>query len=244
MTYCSIFVRSSDAHTVAAQVIDIALAAGYVRYDPFNGLPGRAYPQAIRVFAAPAHKGWVRLLGEWDVALSELLSKTTSPVVWVKLEGSIGTVEIWQDGAQVALPALDSAPHLVPKPAERSWVDVLPPDVQALNTHPQQAEKLINRLSTSLLAKSGGADQQAAAAALLSGGERWDSPAGIHIVRVLSALGIDDWRDPDFITLRDAYALQARRQRRPNATPLPGDAATMAAVPNALDFLPVYAGKG
>jgi hypothetical protein len=59
----------------------------------------------------------------------------------------------------------------------------------------------------------------------------------------MDCLRIPDWRDPDFVTLRDAYALHKRRERSPNATLYPGDAEALAAVPDALTYTPVYAGK-
>jgi hypothetical protein len=52
------------------------------------------------------------------------------------------------------------------------------------------------------------------------------------------------WISPDFVALRDAYQLHERRRRNPNAMLYPGDAEAMAAVPNALDYAVVYAGKG
>ena len=59
----------------------------------------------------------------------------------------------------------------------------------------------------------------------------------------MDCLNIPDWRAPDFVTLRDAYALHKRRQRSPNATLYPGDAEALAAVPDALTYTPIYAGK-
>ena len=59
----------------------------------------------------------------------------------------------------------------------------------------------------------------------------------------MDCLRIPNWRDPDFVTLRDAYALHERRRRSPKATLYPGDAETLAAVPDALAYTPIYAGK-
>ena len=52
-----------------------------------------------------------------------------------------------------------------------------------------------------------------------------------------------DWHAPDFTTLRDAYQVAERRQRRPNAGLYPGDAEALAAVPDALAYTPVYGGS-
>ena len=55
---------------------------------------------------------------------------------------------------------------------------------------------------------------------------------------------IPEWGNPDFVPLRDAYQVLSRLKRRPNATLYAGDQEAMDAVPNALEYRPVYAGKG
>ncbi len=71
----------------------------------------------------------------------------------------------------------------------------------------------------------------------------WNSSGGARIQALMHCLRIPAWRDPDFVTLRDAYALHIRRRRSPTAVLYPGDAEALAAVPNALSYTPVYAGK-
>jgi hypothetical protein len=71
----------------------------------------------------------------------------------------------------------------------------------------------------------------------------WNSAGGARIRALADCLNIPNWQAPDFVTLRDAYALHERRRRSPNATPYPGDAEALAAVPDALDYTPVYYGK-
>jgi hypothetical protein len=61
---------------------------------------------------------------------------------------------------------------------------------------------------------------------------------------VLRGQGVAGWETPGFAELRDAYALARRRQRRPEAAPLPGDADTLARVPDALACHLLYAAKG
>jgi hypothetical protein len=244
MTYQSLFLADTNPHAAADALREVAVSAGYQPFDPFSGIPGRAYAEAVRMFAAPAQGRWTRLLGEVDAALIPLLSERVD-VIHARLEGSDGTISRWHGGVPIDLPADGQLPPVsVPRQPESGWAGALPPDIQAMNAHPRQADRLIERLSGSVLAKAGGSSQHAAAQALLQSGERWDSPAGIRIARVLAWLEIDGWREPDFATLREAYALHARRHRRPNAALLPGDEATMTAIPNALDYVPVYAGKG
>jgi hypothetical protein len=96
------------------------------------------------------------------------------------------------------------------------------------------------RLSGNLAAKSaaGAGDTNA-----LLRQPDWNSAGGRKIVALLGCLAIPGWREPDFVTLRDAYALHARRQRNPSARLYPGDAEAMDAVSDALVYTPIYAGK-
>jgi hypothetical protein len=101
------------------------------------------------------------------------------------------------------------------------------------------------RLTGTTLKKAGGDDNADAAHALIAAGQPpdWSAGGGAKISRLMGLLTVPhDWREPDFVTLRDAYQLHLRRQRRPNADLYPGDAEAMAAVPNALDYTPIYAG--
>ena len=86
-------------------------------------------------------------------------------------------------------------------------------------------------------------DQQEAGANLIDNQPNWQSETGQQIITVLSSLGITNWAQPDFATLRGAYVLHLRRQRNPNAALLPGDDDILQAVPNALDYVPYYWGK-
>ncbi|MGB1286519.1 MAG: hypothetical protein ACPG7F_08305, partial [Aggregatilineales bacterium] len=72
----------------------------------------------------------------------------------------------------------------------------------------------------------------------------WNSQGGQYIRALMACLTLpENWRTPDFTSLRIAYSLYKRRARRPNGMQLPGDVDAMAAVPDALDYVPVYGGK-
>lgn len=124
----------------------------------------------------------------------------------------------------------------------------LPKDVQAMadGVNPAQAQKLFSRLSGDVLKKFSGDNAQVEAArALVSGGTvpDWNSPGGQQIRALMACLTVpENWREPDFLAVRDAYPLYERRQRNPKARLYPGDEATMAQVPNALEYVPVYGG--
>ncbi len=134
--------------------------------------------------------------------------------------------------------------------------DALPPDVaklaQAHGVNPKQADKLVQRLSGNLFGRlnrqAGGSDDetQAQARALLAGqADPWAEPEGQRVRALASVLAIPSrWRDPSWEAVRDAYQLRRLRQRNPRLPLMPGDQQTLDAVPDALDYRPVYMGRG
>jgi hypothetical protein len=103
---------------------------------------------------------------------------------------------------------------------------------------------MFNRLTGTLMKKVGGDSDRARALIAGEGTPDWNSNGGQRIQALLNSLTLPTgWREPDFVALRDAYALHERRRRNPNARLYPGDEATMAKVPDALKYLPVYGGR-
>ncbi len=249
--HCSLYLPCADK---VVETLQSAVASlGYQFYDPFGLIPGKAYPQAVRLFVAPVRGGWTRILGESpDPALLPLLSRL-APCLWIELDGSEAKIQAFADGAsvtpEIAFPAEADCIRLALNQTSSATsvslggvaLDALPDDVQALSGQidMKKAATMFNRMSSNL-AKKSGAD--AGAADLLKQPD-WNSTGGVRISGLMNCLRIPDWRQPDFVTLRDAYALHARRRRSPNAKLYPGDAETLAAVPNALDYIPIYAGK-
>lgn len=109
----------------------------------------------------------------------------------------------------------------------------------------KQANVLIARLSAQLLGKSGIGDQDSAARDLLSGGASlWTGTGARRLEALANYLALPaTWRTPDYVPLRDAYQLQNRVRRNPAATLYPGDSEAVAAVPDALTYTPIFAGK-
>ena len=123
---------------------------------------------------------------------------------------------------------------------------VLPDDVQSLagKVDKGAAEKMFNRLTGTLMKKVGGDSDAARKLIAGEGTPDWDSSGGQRIQALMNSLNLPtNWRDPDFVALRDAYPLHERRRRNPNARLYPGDEATMAKVPDVLTYLPVYGGR-
>lgn len=240
----------------AATLKDALLALGYTPFDPFGLMPSKTFPQAVRLFVAPSQGGWTRVIGAPEPETLPQLSRI-APCLLVELDGADARIEAYAEG-EAAAPqiafmtyahehdcihrALAGDVSTASNPAVGGVsLGALPADVQALagSVNPQQAESLFARISGTL-AKKGGTDE--AAADLLRQPD-WNSVGGSRIAALMECLRIPGWRTPDFVTLRDAYALHKRRQRAPNAKLYPGDAEALAAVPDALAYTPVYMGK-
>jgi hypothetical protein len=134
--------------------------------------------------------------------------------------------------------------------------DALPPEIQQLaeekQVDPKQANRLFEKLSGSLFGKlargAGGEanqEQDQARAVLMGGGrDRWNSLDGQRVRAIAGVLNLPDtWRVPDWDAVREAYHVHRLRQRNPRMPLMPGDQEAMDAVPNALDYRPVYLGR-
>lgn len=270
-TWTCQFSCSDDASAVAGLLRQSLTDLGYTLYNPFGLLPGKAYPQTVRLFAAPARGGWVRILGEAEAALLSHFSQTT-PVFQASLRDGKAQISAYVNGAAAdpleALAAylrpgrtrddlraalagegLPPAPAAPASAGQSLPLAALPPDVQAMagRVDAGQANTMFARLSGDLMKRVSGESQAAAAQALVRGANPpdWESAGGRLIRAALGCLTIPDgWQEPDFDVLRDAYPLHERKRRRPDAALLPGDDALMQRVPDALDYIPVYGGKG
>jgi hypothetical protein len=126
-------------------------------------------------------------------------------------------------------------------------LDNLPEDVRAMagQVNPAQAQKMFERLSGTLMKKASPGGNAADEARMMLAGHApdWNSVGGQRLRALMACLTVPDhWREPDFVTLRDAYQVAERRQRKPDARLYPGDAKAIHSVPNALDYTPVYGG--
>jgi hypothetical protein len=128
----------------------------------------------------------------------------------------------------------------------------LPPDIQELaaekNVDPKKANKLAERLSATLFGKlqGGSKEEQEQAKELIQGGGRdnWNSLNGQRVRAIAGLLDLpENWRLPALETVRDAYQLHRLREKNPRMPLMPGDTAVMKAIPDALDYRPVYMGR-
>lgn len=243
-SWCSLYLPC-DANPVIDTLAAALTALGYQAFNPFGLIPGKAYPQAVRLFVAPAKQGWTRVIGTPDPALLPPLSQI-APCLWLELDGADAHITAYQQGAEVTPEAaftLDPACLDQPSSAAADAnvggvpLEALPDDVQALaqKVDLRQAGKLFDKMNADVARKVSGDPGD------LLRQPDWNSAGGQRIRALLTCLGLD--QQPNFVTLRDAYALHERRRRSPNARLYPGDAEALAAVPDALTYTPIYAGK-
>ncbi len=268
-TWNCLYLPSNEVGDIVQRLQDSLTGLGYTLYNPFGLIPGKAYSRSVRLFVAPNASGWVKVIGTPDDAQFSTLSKDTT-LIYAALNGTETDIRVYANGDAVDLESallVYLRPNLTPNDLRNALVttsnviqmnkpdsglpfDALPDDIKALagkvNTH--QAQKMFNNiLSGGLLKKvSNGEDQGHAARALIHNSDTldWNSSAGTRIRAVMNCLTLpENWREPDFDSLRDAYPLHERRRRSPNARIYPGDEAVMAKVPDALLYTPVYGGQ-
>jgi hypothetical protein len=240
---------SADQAQTAALLGAVLAEAGYAPFNPFGGSPARHHTHQARLFVCPRGGECVKVIGMLDADLLPAIA-ARAPFTLFTLAGDRAAAQVWSASGTAAMPlSMPDAPAQVTAAAPGDDIfSVLPDEVRRMNPDAGQANRMFARLSGTLLGKSGGAGQRDAAMAMLTGRDAsapdWDSAGGLALRATARAHGLPDPQQPDFALLRDAYALHERHRRRPNASSLPGDDVTMAAVPDALDYMPVYAGKG
>jgi hypothetical protein len=246
-------------HDLTVAVQKTLTDAGYTVYDPFALMPGRAYPQTVKLFIAPPANGWTRIIAAPDAPPdSEMLSALshTALCLSLALDGDQAAIDVYHQGEKVETVAA-LTPHLSTSPdgllaalqktgtsnsQTSSPFDVVSGDVKTLanKVNMKKAESMFSKMTGKLLNR----EQQSAANELLNRQPpQWESSGGVRIRAVLACLGLPTDVQPEFVALRDAYQLHNRRRRNPNATLYPGDTEVMEAVANALDYSPVFGGK-
>ena len=261
----SLYLLSSNQDAIAQHIEAHLITVGFLLYTPFGRFPGMSYPSTLKTFVAPAHANWVRVLLDCTPQDAEALAQSLSAkttCLSTSLDGRIAKVRVYQDGLlqnniAEALQAytlndcdlngmMDTGVYDLPSIDDVHIGDVaihdLPPDIQQMagQVSGRRADVLFKQLSKRFLKTVGMFD----ARTLLDHQADWNSQGG-QFLRALMGCLIPDasWRTPDFATLRSAYSLQTRRQFDPNTALLPGDDQALTAIPDALDYIPVYGGK-
>jgi hypothetical protein len=268
-TWHSLYLRADDTDAVAAALIDALRHHGYQRYDPFAGGTGTppGLKSFIKHFVAPPTDGWVHVLGEPDPSsLVDLSAGQTLLYTWLTATNS--GIDVYSDGAtdpegivqylrpgktisDLARAQQGDAPAPVDRPTS-----AIPNDMQPFardhNVNPDQANRMIERLTSRLFGKldraSGGeaSTMQAQARALAMGANRldWNSPAAQRLKAMVGVLSLpSNWRGPDFDAVREAYQAARMRRKNPNSQLFPDEQAALNALPDVLKYEAVYMGK-
>ena len=262
----SLYLHFDERDRILATLRDALTSLDYTLYDPFSAFPGASFPLTARMFVAPVSEGWTRILGTIDPGLLPALSNLGLCIdITLDAENSAAIGALSQgdtvdpkdalasylrpgrdvDDLRRALDGDNNAPVDAASDGGPLPFESLPGDVQAMaeNLNPKHINRLFSKMMGSVGKRLGG--DQDAARALLSSGVNWDSRGGQKIRAVIACLTIPDpyWREPDFVTLRDAYQLRLRLAQNPGARLYPGDEEAMQAAPDALQYTPVYGGK-
>jgi hypothetical protein len=133
---------------------------------------------------------------------------------------------------------------------------LIPGEIQQLarahDVNPEQADQMINHLTSRLFGKldraSGGeaSAMQARARALATGAHRpdWNNTAARRLEALVGVLALpSNWREPDFETVREAYQVARLLRRNPRSQVMPDEQAALKIVPNAIEYQAVYVGK-
>jgi len=260
-----LFVNTPGAEWVAETMISALSGLGFTQYDPFPGGSGTpvAFKTFARHFVAPASDNWVRILGqplaESLPALIAALSKDRA-VMSVELDETEGRVLAYVNGQPRPLePFLRLGFTLSEPDREPAFVrrekSSLPPELENLarqgNVNPEQASKLMNRLTGQIFGKlnrqSGGeanAMRNEAQAMLTGSAIDWTSSAARRLTATVESLRLpENWREPSLEVLKDAYQVARRLRKNPKASLMADEKQALDAVPNAGDYLPVYMGR-
>lgn len=246
----------------------------FTLYNAFDLIPGKAYPDTLKTFIVPSAGKWTQILVDDETTLDDLeaLAEALSAhglVVITQLEIDEGILDLYHNGEAIEDMIAILAPHLLdgksagdlelaldvklplpmidPELDEQEQIlaiDDLPPEIRAMTQgmNMGSAQKMFQRMTGNLMGRG---QAQGAQDMLNSDRLDWNGEGGLFIRGVLSCLiQGDGWMSPDFPTVRDAYQRHIRKQRRPNAKLYPGDQQMMDAVPNALNYVPVYGGMG
>lgn len=254
--WSSLYTQHPGGRETIASVLTSALeTAGAAKYDPFGLVPGQSYPRAVKLFVAPPVGTWVRLIPSPDCLLEPVVSAVSS--AYALLMAEIGadlapSLAVYKDGVRVdtmsALAPMVSEPEAFLKllRAPRAGAagiggissGALPSNVRAMSSGlpTRQVERLMSSM-TGALSKSERSNAQAALQSV-----DWDSGAGAWMRELLAFLGLETHAALDYATISTAVRTAKRLARNPQAMLYPGDAEARDAVPDALDYLPIFYG--
>lgn len=222
-------------------------AGGWVRVlgepdpDALHDFQVRIASPVVTGFLAESESGFTLLAGgdrhtEPDAFADFLRPDRTPDELRRAFGGDLDVGTVGSGEPPIAILGADSLPPELQEFAQQQGVDA------------KRANSLVERLGGKLLGRfsGGGADdekQQAYEMLAGSGGDLWNSAHGRRVRAIASLLDLpDNWRAPSWQQVRDAYQVARLLKRSPRAMMMPGDEEALQAVPDALDYTPVYMG--
>ncbi len=264
---------NSNPSDLQTQLKNSLQALGYTFYDPFAGGTGTpvGLQQRVRCFIGSLDAGWSRLIFApnevWpdEVARDILAGMPVIKAIYTSADqfevgtvadGMAGLMAFLRSGlseADLQQSAVMTAVLSTAQTTATTLTD-LPPELQKYaqeqGVDAGQVDKLMQKMSKGVFKKMGNEqDAQKQAKSAIVGVPKqpeveWNSPAGQALQRVMACLTVPEkWMHPDWKTLTGAYQAARQLQRDPKALMLPGDKQAMAALPNSLEFIPLYMGK-
>lgn len=255
----SLYLPFDDSRTLASTLQAALTENGFELYDPFGLMPvTRVYSDAVKGFVSPAKAGWTRVILSGDTPPHAALIAAASglaPTLAVSLLDSGSAFTAWHQGAEgnladlfapyadrAALEQALNAKYETSKAKDDSLVDVIPEelrDVMGIGSV-KKAEGMLSRMAGRALSMN----ERAAAVTLLRDVViDWASEGGQRIRAVMALLPLERWAVPDYVLLRDAYREHNKQRRSANARISPEGQKAMQAVPDALEYTPLFAGK-
>jgi hypothetical protein len=252
--WISLYIPGAEPASLAGTVEAALASAGATKYDPFGAMPGLSYPRAVKLFVAPKLGDWVRIIVSPDCVLEPVVTAASldAPVIAGFISSElIPALTFYRGGDLIDVPALSPyltdtagfASHLRQPKHGASGVGgvssgALPADLRAMSgsLSTRQVERMMNSM-TGAISKGDRASAQAALQSI-----DWESGAGEWMRTALAYFGLHDAVQPDYATVSTALRTAKRLARNPKATLYPGDAEARDAVPNVLDYVPVFYG--
>lgn len=256
-------------HALTDTIREVLEADGYQSYDPFPGGTGSPVGKLtrLRLFVAPATEEWGRVLVGDPVPepLMETLGETLTFIDVQLLPSEDYRLTVYRPGvspsddlaALVPFLRADSSAADLQKVAIQALPEMpegadLPPELQQFarqqGVQAKHVDNLMGRMTRRIfrrMEQEGEAEEtkNQAIDALKGQAVDWSSPAGQRVRMIMACLTVPEgWYQPTWKALSAAYPL-ARQQQRGADLLLPGDKDTLNAVPDALDYIPLYYAK-
>ena len=237
-------------------------ADGYKAYDPFPGGLGSPVGKLtrLRTFISPPVDNW-HIVGTSDEIPASLLVELNLELLDIRLledddyqiavyhpdnapDARLGALEPYlKDGV-----SLQDLAQIATLEMKADNADSLPSEISDLaaaqGVSAKHVDKMMGKMSKRIFRKMSADDTQKeqAMAMLQPTGINWNSAGAQKLQAIMDKLAIpEDWHLPEWKSLVAAY--QIARQQQRGADLLAGDADTLAKVPNAIEYTPIYYAK-